>query len=121
MAEPCCAKVSKIYLNLLTPLGQPMLPTYPAILRDGRLEWGSEGGPPVSPNQPIPVHVTVLAPEPHPAINGEAMAAALGAIAAAGGPASVDVLLNGNENHERTDCLLARLIYSRCGKLATNA
>lgn len=67
-----------------------MLPTYPAILRDGRLEWGSEGGPPVSPNQPIPVHVTVLASEPHPAINGEAMAAALEAIAAAGGPASVD-------------------------------
>ena len=42
-----------------------MLPTYPAILRDGRLEWGSEGGPPVSPDQPIPVHVTVLSPEPH--------------------------------------------------------
>ena len=61
-----------------------MLPTYPAILRDGRLEWGSEGGPPVSPNQPIPVHVTVLYPEPHPATNGEAMAAALEAIAAAG-------------------------------------
>ena len=67
-----------------------MLPTYPAILRDGRLEWGSEGGPPVSPNQPIPVHVTVLAYEPHPATNGEAMAAALGAIAAAGGPASFE-------------------------------
>ena len=64
-----------------------MLPTYPAILCDGRLEWGSEGGPPVSPNQPIPVHVTVLAPEPHPATNGDAMAAALEAIAAAGGPA----------------------------------
>jgi hypothetical protein len=67
-----------------------MLPTYPAILRDGRLEWGSEGGPPVSPNQPIPVHVTVLASEPHPAINGDAMAAALEAIAAAGSPASVE-------------------------------
>ena len=67
-----------------------MLPTYPAILRDGRLEWGSEGGPPASPNQPISVHVTVLSPEPHPAINGDAMVAALEAIAAAGGPASVE-------------------------------
>ena len=67
-----------------------MLTTYPAILRDGRLEWDSEGGPPVSPNQPIPVHVTVLAPEPHPATNGEAMAAALEAIASSGGPPSVD-------------------------------
>lgn len=67
-----------------------MLPTYPAILRDGRLEWGSEGGPPVSPNQPVPVHVTVLVPETHPAASGAAMAAALGALAAAGGPASVD-------------------------------
>jgi hypothetical protein len=71
-------------------LEQLMLPTYPAILRDGRLEWGSEGGPPVSTNQPIPVHVTVLSPQAHPATNGDAMAAALEAIAAASGPASVD-------------------------------
>jgi hypothetical protein len=31
------------------------------------------------------------------------------------------ILLNGNENHELTDCLLARIIDSRYGKLATNA
>ncbi len=63
-----------------------MLPTYPAVLRDGHLEWGNEGAPVVSPNQPIPVHVTVLASECLPAANGAAMAAALAAIAAAGGP-----------------------------------
>lgn len=67
-----------------------MLPTYPAILRDGHLEWGNEGCPPSLPNQPIPVHVTVLVPEALPPGNGEAMATALGAIAAAGGPAGVD-------------------------------
>jgi hypothetical protein len=69
---------------------QAMLPTYPAILRDGRLEWGHEGCPPALPNQPIPVHVTVLAPEALIPVDGVAMASALGAIAAAGGPAGVD-------------------------------
>jgi hypothetical protein len=82
-----------------------MLPTYPAILCDGRLEWGSEGGPPVSPNQPIPVHVTVLSPDLHPAANSEAMAAALEAIADAGGPASSDDPLEW-QRESRTDRLL---------------
>src|SRR5437660_91715 len=62
-----------------------MLPTYPAVLRDGRLEWGNEGAPEFAPNQPIPVHVTVLAPECLPSANGSAMAAALTAFVAAGG------------------------------------
>ena len=62
-----------------------MLPTYPALLRDGRLEWGSEGAPVVPPNQAIPVHVTVLTSECPPASNGAAMAAALSAIAEAVG------------------------------------
>ncbi|NBU77323.1 MAG: hypothetical protein EBS30_19245, partial [Planctomycetes bacterium] len=61
-----------------------------------------EGGPPVSSNQPIPVYVTVLYPEPHPATNGEAMAAALEAIAAAGGPASVEDPVECQRN-SRTD------------------
>ncbi len=57
-----------------------MLPTYPAILRDGRLEW-SDGGPPPLPSGAVPVHVTVLVP-PAPAAGGPAMAA----LAAADGP-----------------------------------
>lgn len=63
-----------------------MLPTYPAILRNGQLEWGNEGGPVVSPDQPIPVHVTLLASESLMPSTGPAMAAALTAFAAAGGP-----------------------------------
>ena len=63
-----------------------MLPTYPAILRNGQLEWGHEGAPPVSPNQSIPVHVTLLAAESLSPGNGPAMASVLAAIAAAGGP-----------------------------------
>ncbi len=63
-----------------------MLPTYPAVLRTGRLEWGT-GGPVLPPDDPIPVHVTLLAaPAPD---RGPAMAAALAALAAladAGGP-----------------------------------
>lgn len=62
-----------------------MLPTYPAILRDGTLDWG-EGGPPPLPPGDVPVHVTLLVP-PAPATGGPAMAAALAALAAAGGPA----------------------------------
>lgn len=63
-----------------------MLPTYPAVLRDGHLEWGNKGAPVVSPNQSIRVQVTVLGSECLPAANGAEMAAALAAIAAADGP-----------------------------------
>lgn len=61
-----------------------MLPTYSAILRDGALDWG-EGGPPPLPLGAVPVHVTLLVP-PTSATVGPAMAAALEALAAAGGP-----------------------------------
>lgn len=62
-----------------------MLPTYPAILRNGQLEWGQDGAPAISPNQPIPVHVTLLSPASPSCGNGPAMADALAAIAATGG------------------------------------
>ena len=67
-----------------------MLPTYRAILRNGHLEWGNEGGPVVSPDQPIPVHVTLLASESLPPVTGPAMAAALTDFAATGGPSCFD-------------------------------
>jgi hypothetical protein len=57
-----------------------MLPTYPAMLRDGSLDWGTDGPPPLPPGA-VPVHVTLLAP-PTPAAGGPAMAAALAALAA---------------------------------------
>ncbi len=63
-----------------------MLPTYPAILRDGQLEWGEAGPPPVSPNVSLSVHVTILDPERLKRTGGEAMALALEAFANAGGP-----------------------------------
>ncbi len=65
-----------------------MLPTYPAILRDGTLDWGA-GGPPPLPPGAVPVHVTLLVP-PDPGTGGPAMAAALEAVAAAGGPSAFD-------------------------------
>lgn len=61
-----------------------MLPTYPAILRDGTLDWGDAGPPPLPPGA-VPVHVTLLVSSP-PSVVGPAMAAALDALAAAGGP-----------------------------------
>ena len=61
-----------------------MLPTYPAILRDGTLDWGDVGPPPLPPGA-VPVRVTFLVPTT-PAAGGPAMAAALEALAAAGGP-----------------------------------
>lgn len=64
-----------------------MLPTYSATLRDGLLKW--DDGPPPLPPGDVPVHVTVLA-APTPATGGSAMAAALEALAAAGGPAGFD-------------------------------
>lgn len=63
-----------------------MLPTYPAILRAGELDWGPDGPPPLPPGD-VPVHVTLLAPTVS-AAGGPAMAAALAALAEKGGPES---------------------------------
>ena len=59
-----------------------MFPTYPAVLRAGQLEW--EAGCP--PDDPVRVHVTVLAPLAAAPVSGPSMASALAALAAAGGP-----------------------------------
>lgn len=61
-----------------------MWPTYPAILKDGKLDWGEQGPPPLPPGE-VAVQITILGAEVPPA-RGSAMAAALEAIAEAGGP-----------------------------------
>jgi hypothetical protein len=63
-----------------------MYPTYPAILRAGQLEW--EAGRPA--DDAVRVHVTVLAPLAPTPDSGAAMASALAALAAAGGPSGFD-------------------------------
>jgi hypothetical protein len=63
-----------------------MFPTYPAVLRAGRLEW--EGDRP--PDDPVRVHVTVIAPLAPSSVPGPAMASALETLAAAGGPSGFD-------------------------------
>jgi len=60
--------------------------TYPATLRDGQLEWGTEGAPQIPADASVAVHVTLLARVDSPVKSGAAMAQALEAIAAAGGP-----------------------------------
>jgi hypothetical protein len=64
-----------------------VLPTYPATLRNGSLDWG-EGGPPPLPPGAVPVHVTLLVSTT--AQGGPAMAVALASLAEAGGPGSID-------------------------------
>ena len=66
-----------------------MLLTYPATLRDGKLEWGADGPPPLSAVA-VPVHVTILAATPSARGSGAAVAAAMEAFAAAGGPSGFD-------------------------------
>ena len=61
-----------------------MLPTYRATLREGSLDRGDEGPPPLPPGA-VPVQVTILVP-PARATGGPTMSAALEAFAAAGGP-----------------------------------
>lgn len=63
-----------------------MMPTYPATLRDGRIEWGQEGAPKLAPNESVQVYITIVASPLRQTSNGAAMAAALEAIAKAGGP-----------------------------------
>ena len=60
-----------------------MLPTYPAILRDGRLEWESDP-PPVPVDTPVRVQVTFL-DVPSQGPSGQRAAEALERLAAAGG------------------------------------
>jgi hypothetical protein len=64
-----------------------MFQTYPAVLSAGQLKWEAGGGP---PDNPVRVHVTVLAPLPERSDSGVAMANALAAFAAAGGPSGFE-------------------------------
>ena len=63
-----------------------MFPTYPAVLRAGQLEWEA-GGP---PDDPVRVHVTIMAPLTSSEVSGPAMANALAALADAGGPSGFE-------------------------------
>lgn len=63
-----------------------MFPTYPAVLRAGKLEWEA-GGP---PDDPVRVHVTILAPLAPSPDSGPLMASVLAEFAAAGGPSGFD-------------------------------
>lgn len=63
-----------------------MLPTYPAVLRSGQIEWGTDSPPALPLDTPIPVHVTLLGPPRNSQPSGAAMVAALTALAAIGGP-----------------------------------
>lgn len=61
-----------------------MFGTYTAVLRNGQIEWGSQGPPQLPPNTSVPVQVTVVTATPGQG-NGVGMAAALARIAARGG------------------------------------
>jgi hypothetical protein len=65
-----------------------MLPTYPAILRDGRIEWDQEVPINLVPGDAVHVPITLLEPVVEPVVQqpstsrGECMAAALERLAA---------------------------------------
>lgn len=80
-----------------------MMPTYPATLRNGRIEWGPNGPPPLTPDESIPIHVTLLAVPKLQTSNGAAMVAALEAIAKAGGPTSFPEDVVAWQREERKD------------------
>ncbi len=68
-----------------------VLPTYPAILRSGRLEWELDNPPPIPLGASMRVHVTLLTDISSPdstelLATGPAMAIALAEFAASGGP-----------------------------------
>jgi hypothetical protein len=65
-----------------------MLNTYPAVLRDGRIEWTDDAPRNLPRDQPVRVYVTLL-DQPPATGSGEQAAAVLRQIAAAGGLASI--------------------------------
>lgn len=84
-----------------------MLPTYPAILRDNRLEWMGDMPSDLPPGQGVQVHVTVLdkLPPLSAAVQGQRMTEALQQLAAS------QALQDGNdpiawERETRQDCTL---------------
>lgn len=64
-----------------------MLPTYPATLRAGSLDWGDD--PPQLPAEAVAVLVTLLESS-NSKSNGPAMAAALAGLAELGGPSGFE-------------------------------
>jgi hypothetical protein len=63
-----------------------MSETYPAILRENRIEWMGDPPPHLPPEQPVRVEVTLLGPaSAAPAEQGRLMAEALEQLAARGG------------------------------------
>jgi hypothetical protein len=65
-----------------------MLPTYPAVIRDGRIEWTGDTPRDLPAGRPVRVYITLL-DRPEPDGSGEALAAALQRIADAGGLPSI--------------------------------
>jgi hypothetical protein len=57
-----------------------MTPTYPAVLRDNRIEWSGDAPPDLTPEQSVGVLVTLVEP-PGVADRGQRMAAALAKLA----------------------------------------
>lgn len=54
-----------------------MLPTYPAILRDGHIEWSGDAPPGLTAERRVEVLVTLPEAPPAPPDQGRRMAAAL--------------------------------------------
>ena len=54
-----------------------MLPTYPAVLLDGHIEWSGDAPPGLNPDLSVEVLVTVLKPKPETTDRGRRMVAAL--------------------------------------------
>lgn len=65
-----------------------MVATYHAMLRAGRLDWGSEGPPDSLMQLTVPVTLTIITSPLAPSTRGKAMAAALAKIAESGGAQS---------------------------------
>lgn len=106
-----------------------MLPTYPATLHSGRLEWESDNPPNIPPGASIRVHVTLLTDSDEFPATGSAMAIALADFAADGGP----IHLSDPVEWQRQSCgdmpkdkfslytqalFLGRLVCTRCGTAA---
>jgi hypothetical protein len=67
-----------------------MLPSYPANLRDNRIEWTADCPPALDPERPLRVQVALLEPiAPVGTESGKRMAAAMERLSAAGGLKSI--------------------------------
>lgn len=85
-----------------------MLPTYPATLRNGRIEWGPNGPPALPTDESVPIEVTILNPPPTPPSDGRSLLELFEALAAGGAFSEIEDVVEWQREQRKDRALPGR-------------